>query len=108
MGEKPGGTSLGRIDNDKGYSPENCRWETVIQQARNRTNNRILELNGESRTVTEWANHLGVPSQRLYNRLHYGWPIERVLTSLNYANVNNEAPKSSVSVSPVATVKVAP
>lgn len=80
MGEKPGGTSLGRVDNNKGYCPENCRWETTVQQARNRVNNRILEFNGESHTVTEWAIHLGVPVQRPYNRLHLGWPTERVLT----------------------------
>lgn len=80
MGERPEGMTLGRIDNNKGYYKENCRWETHKQQARNRRNSRTLTYSGSTRTIAEWSEITGLRFDTLVKRLESGWPIEKALT----------------------------
>lgn len=63
-----------------GYSPGNCRWATWTQQNRNRSNNRLLSLDDQTATLTEWAEKIGIPFRTLWNRLDRGWSVERALT----------------------------
>lgn len=60
MGERPASTTLGRINNELGYSPDNCRWETIKQQMRNRRSSHFLEIFGERKTITEWGEIFGI------------------------------------------------
>lgn len=79
MGDPPQGTSLDRKDNNKGYSKDNCRWATPKEQARNMRTNRVVEFNGYSRCVSEWAEHLGISKTTLSKRLKR-WPLDKALT----------------------------
>jgi hypothetical protein len=79
MGDRPEGKTLDRIDNSKGYEPGNCRWATRKEQQRNRRSNRLLTHAGQTKTMAQWAEDLGVPYTRLQGRLKMGWSVDRVL-----------------------------
>lgn len=79
MGNIPPGMTLDRIDNDMGYSPENCRWADRGEQSRNRRNNIIVTLEGETHSLMEWAAKYGVAYKTVHQRLRYGWTAEAAI-----------------------------
>jgi hypothetical protein len=80
MGERPSSKhTLDRIDNEAGYSPENCRWATWKEQQQNRSNNHRLTFQGETLCLSEWAQRVGIKKTTLQERLYRGWSVERAL-----------------------------
>lgn len=80
MGERPEGMSLERIDNDQGYSPENCKWASRIEQANNKRNSVFVDYNGERMTTAQWARKLGYEVHTVAWRLRQGWSVRDAIT----------------------------
>ncbi len=83
MGERPSKKhSLERIDNDKGYSPSNCRWATQKEQMSNTRVSVRITHNGETLSAAQWADRLGMKRYTFYSRINqYGWSVEKAITT---------------------------
>lgn len=81
MGHRPAGMTLERIDNDKGYGPDNCVWAGWRQQQNNRRSNVRIEFGGMCLTVAQWARRLGIRPDTLQLRIRSGIPTARALSS---------------------------
>ena len=82
IGQRPSSKhSLDRIDNSRGYWPENVRWATAKEQCRNRSNNFLLSFMGKTLCAAEWAEELGISQRVIYNRSRRGWSTEKTLTT---------------------------
>ena len=73
--------TIDRIDFDKGYEPNNCRFVNMTIQQNNKRSNRIVIHNNKKYTVAELARKLGIKYYTIHNRLSLGWSIERIVNT---------------------------
>lgn len=74
------GLTIDRVENDKEYSPNNCRWVDRITQQNNMRTNVVIVYNGESHTLAEWSRIFNIRYGTLVTRYNRGWTVERLFT----------------------------
>lgn len=67
MGVKPKNKEIDRINNDSGYSPDNCHWVTKSENGSNKRNNVKVTIGSERHTIAEWSRMLGIVPQTVVN-----------------------------------------
>lgn len=80
--------SIDRIDNEKGYSKDNCRWADSTTQNLNKRNNVRYKFNEQNLTLTEWEKITGVGSVTMLKRIQRGVPLELALFYKGYLKMN--------------------
>lgn len=79
MGEAPKNYTLDKIDNDKPYYPENCRWATRLTQANNRRTCRYLYVNNSKYSASEFSRFFNIQYSIVLHLFHKGLSGEDIL-----------------------------
>jgi len=80
MGSKPPEKrSIERKLVNGNYTPENCKWATDKEQARNKRNNVMLTYGDKTQCVADWADEVGIDADTIRYRLRQGWPVDKAL-----------------------------
>lgn len=82
--------TIDRIDNEKGYSPENCRWVTMKEQASNKreiqrkfsNKGKIIEINGEKKNLSDWCRYYQISKKTVEKRIYKNkWDVVEAITT---------------------------
>lgn len=84
------GLTLDRINVFDDYKPDNCRFVTMLEQLKhNRRNLSKLTIDGETKTITEWARENGIRENTIRMRIKYGYSGKDLIKPTKKYNKEN-------------------
>lgn len=95
------GLSIDRVDNNKGYSPENCRWVSMYAQSCNRRTSHYLTIKGYTHTITEWCRLAGLPDTTVFSRKTESKMKKRILRGFAENNIPFDVAKQEYFEKPI-------
>jgi hypothetical protein len=87
------GLTIDRVETAEGYRPDNCRWATHVEQARNTRRNRHITAFGEAKLLEDWVfdSRCIVGRGTLYSRLKSGWEAGEAMTLAPHAKPSHRS-----------------
>lgn len=76
--------TIDRINVNKDYCPDNCRWVDLNTQNNNRTYNVLLTYKSETHTIAQWSKITGLSYFLIWNRYKKGLSLEDIFKEMNY------------------------
>jgi hypothetical protein len=80
VGERPSDLTLDRIDNNKGYEPNNVRWVSRADNNRNSRRCVMVEISGVEKPINVWCREFGVSYGTFKQRRRNGWDLVRAVS----------------------------
>ena len=90
------GMEIDRIDNNGDYTPKNCRWVTRTENANNKSINKVIEHEGMTKTLADWARYYGVNYKNLSRLLIRGYTMDEAIERLKTGERTHRGSKAWV------------